>query len=184
MAKINVYRSLLPSGRVIGWDIKMTSYPNSNASFINIWDRLIWRQWPNLTRSSSITNLGVVSWFKVHFLHDSSPITCWLASRAFKPKPTRWQDADLAGGFQRVQDTAVYVALWLDQQTSLWTLWEASKNTYAPNPKTWMFLVSACSCLCAIYWRQVWSGEWRCSWSSADWRCFNYIWVINNLIAY
>ena len=30
-----------------------------------------------------------------------------------------------------------------------------------------MFLVSACSCLCAIYWSQVLSGEWRCSWSSA-----------------
>ena len=33
MAKINVYCSLLPSDHVIGWDIKMTSYPNSNASF-------------------------------------------------------------------------------------------------------------------------------------------------------
>ena len=47
-----------------------------------------------------------------------------------------------------------------------------------------MFLVLACSCLCSIYWRQVLSGEWRCSWSSADRRCSNYIWVINNLIAY
>ena len=27
------------------------------------------------------------------------------------------------------------------------------------------------------------SREWRCSWSSADRRCSNYIWVINNLIA-
>ena len=53
-----------------------------------------------------------------------------------------------------------------------------------PNPKTQMFLISACSCLCAIYWSQVLNGEWRCSWSSADRRCFNYIWVINNLIAY
>ena len=47
-----------------------------------------------------------------------------------------------------------------------------------------MFLVSACICLCVIYWSQVLSGEWRCSWSSADRRCSNYIWVINNLIAY
>ena len=54
MAKIDVCRSLLPSDRVIGWDIKMTSYPNSNASFINIWDRLIRRQSPNLTRSSKL----------------------------------------------------------------------------------------------------------------------------------
>ena len=28
------------------------------------------------------------------------------------------------------------------------------------------------------------SREWRWSWSSADRRCSNYIWVINNLIAY
>ena len=28
------------------------------------------------------------------------------------------------------------------------------------------------------------SGEWRCSWSSADRRCSNYIWLINSLIAY
>ena len=26
--------------------------------------------------------------------------------------------------------------------------------------------------------------QWRCSWSSADRRCSNYIWVINNFIAY
>ena len=28
------------------------------------------------------------------------------------------------------------------------------------------------------------SPEWRCSWSSADRRCSNYIWVIDNVIAY
>ena len=28
------------------------------------------------------------------------------------------------------------------------------------------------------------SWEWRCSWSSADRRCSNYIWMINNFIAY
>ena len=30
----------------------------------------------------------------------------------------------------------------------------------------------------------MWSWEWRCSWSSADRRCSNYIWVLNNFIAY
>ena len=54
----------------------------------------------------------------------------------------------------------------------------------APNSKTQMFLILACHCLCAIYWSQVLSGEWRCSWSSADRRCTNYIWVINNLSSY
>ena len=34
VAKINVYCSLLPSNRLIGWDIKVTSHPNSNASLI------------------------------------------------------------------------------------------------------------------------------------------------------
>ena len=47
-----------------------------------------------------------------------------------------------------------------------------------------MFLDSACSCLRPIYWSQVFSGEWRCSWSSADRRCSNYVWVISNFIAY
>ena len=47
-----------------------------------------------------------------------------------------------------------------------------------------MFLVSSRSCLCSIHRSQVLSWEWRCSWSSADRRCSNYIWVINNCIAY
>ena len=47
-----------------------------------------------------------------------------------------------------------------------------------------MFFVSSCSCLCPIYRSHVLSWEWRCSWSSADRRCSNYIWVINNLIAH
>ena len=47
-----------------------------------------------------------------------------------------------------------------------------------------MFLVSSCMCLCSIPWSQVLSREWRCSWSSADRQCSNYIWVIDNFIAY
>ena len=39
-----------------------------------------------------------------------------------------------------------------------------------------MFLVSSCSWLCPIQWSQVLSREWRCRW--------NYIWVIDNFIAY
>ena len=46
-----------------------------------------------------------------------------------------------------------------------------------------MILVSSCSCLCPIHWSQVLSRWWRCSWSSADRRCSNYIWVIDNFIA-
>ena len=47
-----------------------------------------------------------------------------------------------------------------------------------------MFLFSSFSCLCPIHWSQVLSREWRCSWSSADRWCSNYIWMINNFIAY
>ena len=47
-----------------------------------------------------------------------------------------------------------------------------------------MFLTFVCGWLCAIYWSQVLSGEWRCNWNSADRRCSNCIWVINNSIAY
>ena len=47
-----------------------------------------------------------------------------------------------------------------------------------------MLLVSSCSCIYPIRWSQVLSWELRCSWSSADRRCSNYIWVINNFIAY
>ena len=39
-------------------------------------------------------------------------------------------------------------------------------------------------CLCPIHWNQVFSREWRCNWGSADRRCSNCIWVINNVIAY
>ena len=45
-------------------------------------------------------------------------------------------------------------------------------------------LVLSCSCLWPIHWSQVLSRVWRCSWSSADRRCSNYIWVISNFIAY
>ena len=47
-----------------------------------------------------------------------------------------------------------------------------------------MLLVSSCSCLCPIHWSHMFNREWRCSWSSTDRRCTNYIWVINKFIAY
>ena len=45
--------------------------------------------------------------------------------------------------------------------------------------------ISGIICLSAL--GRLWSmyrQEWRCSWSSADRRCSNYIWVIDNFIAY
>ena len=52
----------------------------------------------------------------------------------------------------------------------------------ALNLNTEMFLVSCWSWFCPVHWSQVLSPFWRCSWSSADRRCSNYIWVINNFI--
>ena len=46
-----------------------------------------------------------------------------------------------------------------------------------------MFLISSCSCIYPISWSQVLSLEWRCSWSSTDRWCSNFIRVINNFIA-
>ena len=37
--------------------------------------------------------------------------------------------------------------------------------------------------ICCHYWQLILVWEW-CSWSSANRRCSNYIWVINNCIAY
>ena len=54
------------------------------------------------------------------------------------------------------------------------------KRIKSQNLKT---LISFCNCLCPIHWSQLLSREWRCSWSSADRRCSNYIWVINSFIA-
>ena len=42
----------------------------------------------------------------------------------------------------------------------------------------------SCDFLCQIPWSQMLSREWRCSWSSANRQCSNYIWVIDNFIAY
>ena len=47
-----------------------------------------------------------------------------------------------------------------------------------------MLLVSSRSGLWPLHWNQALSREWSCRWSSADRRCSNYIWVINNFIAY
>ena len=45
-----------------------------------------------------------------------------------------------------------------------------------------MILISSCSSFCPIFLSQVLSWEWRCSWSSADRRCSNYIWVTTILL--
>ena len=68
-------------------------------------------------------------------------------------------------------------------------LWRVNDSPYYreynnKSRKLNFFFVTSCSCLCLICWSQVLSREWKYSWSSADRRCSNYIWVINKLIAY
>ena len=59
-----------------------------------------------------------------------------------------------------------------------------TSNISSTKSSTLMFFISSFSCLCPIHYSKVLSREWRCSWSSANRRCSNYIWVMNNLIAY
>ena len=92
MAKIDVYHSLLPSDRVIGWDMKLTSHPNSNASFINIWDRLIWRRSPNLTRSSKLA--AAPNWQWLATIRQATPLS--LRWRWYFSSPTKTQMCGLA----------------------------------------------------------------------------------------
>ena len=57
-----------------------------------------------------------------------------------------------------------------DIETAMLKRWYTVKPLIqnAPNLKNLIFLVSSCSCLCAIYWSLVLSEEWRCGWSSAN----------------
>ena len=77
--------------------------------------------------------------------------------------------------------SVIFIGLWLSPSAT--ELYRETSNKNAPNPQTLIFLVWPCSCLCPIHWSRVLSPEWRCRWSSADRRCCNYIWVINNFIA-
>ena len=74
---------------------------------------------------------------------------------------------------------AMNAGMWMHGVAVIWTY-----NQAAPNPKSYLFLVSSCSSLCLIHWRQLLRREWRCSCSCDDRRCSNYIWVFNKFIAY
>ena len=93
--------------------------------------------------------------------------------------------------------------LWCILNTEAWTKWPSFfrghnqmhfltenftvKPLDASYPKTSclvLFLVLSCSCLCLMYWSHVLSRKWRCSWSSTNRWCANYIRVIKNCIAH
>ena len=54
-------------------------------------------------------------------------ITCWLASRAFRPKPARWQGASLAEGLQVDSKTLLHVSHVMSFATT------QGSHEYAPN---------------------------------------------------
>ena len=62
-------------------------------------------------------------------------------------------------------------------------LFQMYRQTFSINRTKLKKLKCFSSRLAFVHWSQVLSRQWRCSWSSADRRCSNYIWVINNFIA-
>ena len=102
-----------------------------------------------------------------------------------------WMSMD----FTDDQLTLVQVMAWCRQATShyLSQCWLSSLSPYGVTRPQWVkthqipklkCFSSRLAVVFAVYWSQVLSGEWRCSWSSANRRCSNYIWVINKCIAY
>ena len=89
-----------------------------------------------------------------------------LSSRNIDPKICIWSIFHVVYRFN-VLLCLVFVAAGLQNFTILLNLWIQS-GLDAPNPTTWMFLISSCNYPCRIHWSQVLSWEWRCSWSSAD----------------
>ena len=65
--------------------------------------------------------------------------------------------------------------------TFTYRLFFNTRPTKSPN---WNVSRPASQSTLLIHWSQVLSREWRCSWSNADRRCSNYIWLINNCITY
>ena len=130
MVKIDVCLSLLPSDRVIGWDIKMTSHPNSNASFINIWDRLIWQRSPNLTRSSKLAAAPNWSVLPKNF-HGSSGIcpmdfinsiqNCEISHQTFRRSHAS-EMSDMSDDFREHWD--IPIIIWHQKHWFVTVLWK------------------------------------------------------------
>ena len=114
--------------------------------------------------------LRASSWWQ----HDMHTISALLALCAGNPSFASLMriTASLVHGHQ--QNAVVYQSAY----------YHKTSNISAPNPKTYMFLISSCSCLCPIQLSKVLSQEWRCNWSSTDRQCSNYIGMISNYIGY
>ena len=86
--------------------------------------------------------------------------------------------------FQNVPQDSMWSKPFTFLNKKCWIYYNQTFNISCTKSQNLMFLFFSDSCLCPIHCSLVLSGEWRCSWSSADRRCSNYICVINNFIAY
>ena len=80
----------------------------------------------------------------------------------------------------------------LESDNIYWLLWRKctdrqhgrakyrhTSNTRRTKSHHLFCLATSCSCFSTDHWSQV-LGRWKCSWNSADRRCYIHIWVINN----
>ena len=113
------------------------------------------------------------------------PVSC-RGCRSVLPACS-WQDCSgcpswILGRSRPVPKTLV-VRPWplINGRSQWWLAWVLSRGSstiwqvFHQGRWTWR--------VCTIHWSQVLNQEWRCSWSSADRRCSNYIWVIKKNIA-
>ena len=111
----------------------------------------------------------------IYILHTQAQLSLeWSRMCYFNKRPTKFANWII---------DEIVLCMWIHSKAddcicrlrALWNINSIASKIYrntinsliqgAPNPKTLMFLVASCSCLCPIHWSQVLSREWRCSWS-------------------
>ena len=117
--------------------------------------------------SSGITSLSLRQSYNVVRVPENKPWWLWIASSHGSPENARY------GHNKTMSNKTMSISYWMHHQTS---------NKRGTKPQK-LNVLSRLAVVVAQS-SQVLSREWRCSWSSADRRCSNYIWVISNCIAY
>ena len=151
------------------WDEIIYLFPNFTDSTVEVWE------WTSNFIPHSIMEIIVYKWWDLRLSTLVRGAPC-----SFQPAVIRWYT--LQSTFVRCLSNTKLAASWLKWCCLAYTV--KPLVLIAPNPKAQIFLGSSCSCLRSIHWSQVLSWEWRCSWSNADRRCSNYLWVISNFISY
>ena len=140
---------------------------------VRTWMRVKW----NFHHFWNVMEKLLVKWTPRTLKWWGSSVTSYLNSASAQHTSSQFSVGKV--NLQMYKNT---IMQWSLEEYSLWNLLFTIKPAIngTPNPKTWQ----SCSCLCPNHWNQVFLRDWRCSWSSADRRCSNYIWVINNFIFY